>query len=869
MALEKFPHFIEKKGRINSIDDFQLDRFLITAFSNMFIAKMKSSSHRWTLILKQVELLFSHLGVVHVSERRGVDTERCGTARRPCKTLGMGVAVVNDSGTVLIEGNQQINQTIMLKKSICIRASNKRSILSTGIVFRKKFYAFQTDAKKMNVTFVALEVHDMVLLNAKDLESLSFRISNCYLIGLTKYVYHQIYLDRYRKLRYIAYSIENSVYENTGAITFEMRIPVSFLIKNTIFNKSRDIEFGEVMNGQLLNSSFYEAALRAKKCKYVLIQFCRFYRISYLQFYSWTRKTEPPIQSYIRISNSILNGTWNFRNTDRKGLYLSSFYYVRILQCRISYFNFPSDEVKAPVKIFKSKNVTVSNVICENNVGYHYLGGCMHLKSTVGVQVRISQFRRNIARSGGAIYAENSVLVVERCEFYGNFGSDGGSIHIVKIKGRFARINLNHLTTLLEARKSKFVENKASTKGGSIFTKGIGTILSHCFFSNSSSQNIGGGIAAIGGTLSIDNCKFRMDSAVTAGAGISFEKGYSKGNEYVELRDSLLQQCKAPAISIDSIKISILRTILIARDDAISPHIQLRAGQITLESFQTIVIYPKTVQSNVMITVMKVTSLNTNMDIPTGLNLTCSPNFKASVTQVSNSEGLNDTRIESKCVSCPPNMYTISNTYSSTNSSLANSCLKCPPGASCNGLIRSLDNFWGQKVGGEIVLFPCHSGFCCSSQSTPCLSYNTCNRGRTGIFCGSCENNNMQSYMTDACIPKGTHQCNAVLFVIYFVFTSLAYTTIFTFLPRIIDIMKGIGSRCLKNRNVEEKETNDVDEDEQFPFAAFVTMVIFFFQIASLVHVDILKQKNETKNETNTMIMKIIFEVFNFRLAIS
>ena len=100
-----------------------------------------------------------------------------------------------------------------------------------------------------------------------------------------------------------------------------------------------------------------------------------------------------------------------------------------------------------------------------------------------------------------------------------------------------------------------------------------------------------------------------------------------------------------------------------------------------------------------------------------------------------------------KCLSCPPNQYTILtpvlhiSNLSSPTTVQPLQCLPCPPGAICDGDVRAIDNYWGTKVSrSELKFWPCPGGYCCSSQSTPCQTWDTCRHRRTGVnhYCFNC-----------------------------------------------------------------------------------------------------------------------------------
>ena len=93
-----------------------------------------------------------------VNEARGLDLATCGTHEEPCKILQMAVTQVEHSGTVYIDGNQHIKQTITLSKSIsiCGLSNISASILKASKRISGSTYVFQTETR-VNVSFFSLE----------------------------------------------------------------------------------------------------------------------------------------------------------------------------------------------------------------------------------------------------------------------------------------------------------------------------------------------------------------------------------------------------------------------------------------------------------------------------------------------------------------------------------------------------------------------------------------------------------------------------------------------------------------------------------------------------------------------------------------
>ena len=214
-------------------------------------------------------------------------------------------------------------------------------------------------------------------------------------------------------------------------------------------------------------------------------------------------------------------------------------------------------------------------------------------------------------------------------------------------------------------------------------------------------------------------------------------------------------------------------------------------------------------------------------------------------------------------------------------------CLPCPAGATCNGDIKALSNYWGHTADQNhvgIKFTRCPLGYCCSTDSTPCVAHNTCSVGRTGILCGSCGAGYAQSFVTKDCILKAGISCSLAYFVAYFLLTSLIYTIALTFIPSIIELLKGLVSK-LKRNKPEDKEVQPQDsplavarkisetDATTMPFSAYITMVFLYFQIAGLIHVVIqadptnITQADENKVGSDSKLGRALVEFFNFRFS--
>ena len=121
-----------------------------------------------------------------------------------------------------------------------------------------------------------------------------------------------------------------------------------------------------------------------------------------------------------------------------------------------------------------------------------------------------------------------------------------------------------------------------------------------------------------------------------------------------------------------------------------------------------------------------------------------------------------------KCeYSCPKEFYTFDAGYMILNEkykegiSLKSSnhvskvyCSPCPVGAYCDNQIYALPNYHGFKTTNRknITMVRCPDSYCCSD-SKNCKTFNSCNTGRTGTLCGTCENNLTESLFFSQMYP--------------------------------------------------------------------------------------------------------------------
>ena len=492
-------------------------------------------------------------------------------------------------------------------------------------------------------------------------------------------------------------------------------------------------------------------------------------------------------------------------------------------------------------------------------------GGSAHISPNEGL-IKNCNFTGNKASiSGGAILARTKTkkntrnkLVIMKSSFIGNQAKEGGSLDI------------SIDSTVVE--KCTFVDSTASTFGGAIQSSGTSPYflkLKDSTFHRCSAGNQGG-VAAITG-----DCEFRLlnstlvNNRARVAAGGIFMATESTEKSSCIIEQSSFVNCSAPSISLRSYNIEVMNTSFDVTDSSPAPHIELEGEHVLLKAIHANVNYPDSAQSNVIQKVISAVS-QTTVNVSNGIDIFCSSDFNVEVKSdvPAGSRGL---KAEIRCQTCPPGMYTLTNKLHLRHlSDDIPKCASCPSGAVCDGQIKVLDNYWGTRVGDELNVMPCPVGYCCSSRTTPCTSYNTCAESRTGTLCGTCDNNHVQSYMRDECVPREVEQCNISIFVAYFFIGSLIYTIALTFPQSIIILLKQIWSRFRKSSSENTPENCVISEDIELSYGAFVTLVIYYLQLASLVHIDVLKNDAgpQEAGSSGREISKVIFDILNFKATL-
>ena len=224
-------------------------------------------------------------------------------------------------------------------------------------------------------------------------------------------------------------------------------------------------------------------------------------------------------------------------------------------------------------------------------------------------------------------------------------------------------------------------------------------------------------------------------------------------------------------------------------------------------------------------------------------------------------------------------------------------CLPCPFGGLCDEGIKTSRNKWGIIGGNQIKFYHCQIGYCCSKKH--CSPFNYCANDRKGRLCGRCKFNHSEALFSTRCIPN--EKCHhgwflvigfllAFLYVVFLIFQTNIKTYVFkssmvmsnfrfpswasaiavkkkTFKSNIHEVVPKIGlpEGEEENSGCGMRDPKNI-EGSPNQGCLFLTLLFYYFQDASLVHVD--PYYREPASATVTTIQKILWGLFKFQLNI-
>ena len=175
------------------------------------------------------------------------------------------------------------------------------------------------------------------------------------------------------------------------------------------------------------------------------------------------------------------------------------------------------------------------------------------------------------------------------------------------------------------------------------------------------------------------------------------------------------------------------------------------------------------------------------------------------------------------------------------------SCLTCPLGANCDDVIEALPNYWGYvNEGTDVSMIRCPVSYCCQGNET-CLGIDSCNTGRRGVLCGTCDQNLTESLFSPEYLP--TQNCHTTFVIILYLSCAMAYLSVIltssSIKKRVAVIVKKLflvvtrklkGSSTVNQRNKSEDEdpTEEKSKHKHNGGMKYVQILFYYVQDARL-----------------------------------
>lgn len=308
--------------------------------------------------------------------------------------------------------------------------------------------------------------------------------------------------------------------------------------------------------------------------------------------------------------------------------------------------------------------------------------------------------------------------------------------------------------------RSHFQNNEGFSGGALLVEKSQGEIT-QCIFSNNSARN-GGAVYFMNGiaALLIKNSRFILNSAIKLGGSIYSSETGKRANAQLTLYNVTLRgEPKFPTVSgtlIYSTTVTILRKV----------------------SMNILLMSPDWSMTDGFSCNMK--CINSIAFQEQNFTYVCPINHNALTVLYGNLKRL----VALRCIRCKTTTYTINTGMlqirnripgKSTISKNVDICQQCPSGGKCNNGIISRGNFFGYPSPDKstVSFKPCPQSYCCSPQNVKCVSYNTCNKNRQGVLCGSCKTNYRMNYFDGSCVLK--MDCRKHMFWLLYLFCVMLY----------------------------------------------------------------------------------------------
>ena len=172
------------------------------------------------------------------------------------------------------------------------------------------------------------------------------------------------------------------------------------------------------------------------------------------------------------------------------------------------------------------------------------------------------------------------------------------------------------------------------------------------------------------------------------------------------------------------------------------------------------------------------------------------------------------------------------------------SCQPCPIGAKCYSFIQVLPNYWGNITPNKsLSIFRCPDAYCCQGNDT-CGKIDSCNIGRIGTLCGTCDQNLTETMLTTKCVP--TENCRSAWIITLFISAALLYTIILlsfsTIKNKLTCFLKNIKAKCTNN------QTSSKDPKTDESGLKYMQILFYYIQDSKLFIVYLPQMDGKSEN---------------------
>ena len=212
-------------------------------------------------------------------------------------------------------------------------------------------------------------------------------------------------------------------------------------------------------------------------------------------------------------------------------------------------------------------------------------------------------------------------------------------------------------------------------------------------------------------------------------------------------------------------------------------------------------------------------------------------------------------------------------------------CQECPLGATCSsGLLTQLPGYWGTKVDNSVKMFPCPSGYCCSSyRADVCDFLHQCSEHRKGTLCGQCKSGFSLSLFSKKCIPN--QNCSDIEAWPLSVFAAFLYLLFYTLKNEILGCILYVPKRTiqmvkkyyagLKSKHLFKSTANDSchfaieSEQNAFDFSMALGIIIYYTQTLKLIQINLHLNITSLSNKLSSPILQQAQKLLNLDISIT